>query len=72
MIAAALTCHPQPVRERSVRFTAEGLAGLADRPGAGRQRRIREAERRVVIAPVVTDPPGKLGGQRDGALGRPG
>ena len=37
-IAAELGCHPQTVRERLARFNAEGLDGLGDRPGAGRQR----------------------------------
>lgn len=67
-IAAALHCHPQTVRERIVRFNAEGIDGLADRPGAGRKRRISEAERSVVIALVATDPPGKLVRQGDGEL----
>lgn len=67
-IAAALNCHPQTVRERIVRFNAEGIAGLGDRPGAGRKRRISEAERSVVIALVATDPPGKLVRQQDGEL----
>ena len=67
-IAAELNCHPQTVRERIVRFNAEGIEGLADRPGAGRKRRISEAERSVVIALVATDPPGKLIRQGDGAL----
>lgn len=67
-IAAELNCHPQTVRERIVRFNAEGIDGLADRPGAGRKRRISEAERSVVIALVATAPPGKLVRQRDGAL----
>lgn len=68
VIAAELNCHPQTVRERIVRFNAEGIDGLADRPGAGRKRRISEAERSVVIALVATDPPGKLVRQPDGGL----
>lgn len=67
-IAAELNCHPQTVRERIVRFNAEGIEGLADHPGAGRKRRISEAERSVVIALVATAPPGKLVRQREGAL----
>jgi hypothetical protein len=42
-IAARLGCHLQTVRERLARFDAEGLDGLGDRPGAGRKRRITEA-----------------------------
>lgn len=67
-IAAELTCHPQTVRERIARFNAEGIDGLGDRPGAGRKRRISEAERSVVIALVATDPPGKLVRQPSGEL----
>lgn len=67
-IAAELNCHPQTVRERIVRFNAEGIDGLADRPGTGRKRRISEAERSVVIALVATDPPGNLVRQGDGVL----
>ncbi|MEV4250064.1 helix-turn-helix domain-containing protein [Streptosporangium canum] len=39
-IAAKLGCHMQTVRERIERFNAEGLDGLADRPGVGRKPRI--------------------------------
>jgi transposase len=67
-IAAELNCHPQTVRERIGRFNAEGIDGLADRPGAGRTPRLTEAERSQVIALVATDPPGKLVRQRDGEL----
>jgi transposase len=67
-IAAELNCHPQTVRERIVRFNAEGIDGLGDHPGAGRKRRISEAERSVVIALVATDPSGKLVRRRDGEL----
>jgi transposase len=59
-IAAELGCHPQTVRERLARFAAEGLDGLGDRPGAGRQRRLTEAERSRVVALVATEPPGRL------------
>ncbi|MFF5213380.1 helix-turn-helix domain-containing protein [Streptosporangium sp. NPDC000396] len=44
-IAAMLGCHMQTVRERIVRFNAEGLAGLGDRPGVGRKPQITEVER---------------------------
>lgn len=44
-IATELRCHPQTVRERLVRFDAEGLDGLGDRPGSGRRPRLTEAER---------------------------
>ena len=48
-IAAELGCHQQSVRERLARFNAEGLDGLGDRPGAGRKRRLTEAERGVML-----------------------
>jgi transposase len=60
MIAAALRCHPQTVRERLVRFNAEGLDGLVDRPGAGRRRRLGEDERSRLIALARSQPPGRL------------
>jgi transposase len=68
MIAATLNCHPQTVRERLVRFNAEGLAGLGDRPGAGRKRRLTERERGVVIAMARSTPPGKAVRRSDGEV----
>lgn len=65
-IAAELCCHPQTVRERLARFNAEGLDGLGDRPGAGRQRRLTEAERGMVLALARRTPPGRLMPQREG------
>ena len=59
-IAAELGCHPKTVRERLVRFDAEGIAGLRDQPRPGRARRITEAERSQIIRLVATDPPGRL------------
>jgi transposase len=59
-IASELGCHPQTVRERIHRFDAEGIDGLGDRPGAGRKRRLTEAERSWIIWLVATDPPGRL------------
>jgi transposase len=67
-IAADLGCHPQTVRERIVRFNAEGIDGLGDRLGAGRKPRLTEAERSRVIALVATDPPGRRLRQADGTL----
>jgi transposase len=57
-IAAQLGCHMQTVRERLVRFNAEGVDGLGDLPGAGRKRRITERERGRIIALARSDPPG--------------
>lgn len=59
-IAAELGCDPQTVRERFARFNAEGLDGLEDRPGRGRQRRLTEAARSRIIALVAMAPPGRL------------
>jgi transposase len=67
-IARALQCHPQTVRERLVRFNAEGLDGLGDRPGPGRKPRLTEAERSVLVGLVATPPPGRLITPADGAL----
>jgi transposase len=65
-IAAETGCHPQTVRERLARFNAEGLDGLADRPGAGRKRRLTETERGRILALARTTPPGRLVPQREG------
>ncbi len=58
-IAAELGCHPQTIRERIIRFNAEGLDGLGDRPGAGRKPRLTEQERGRIIALARSTPPGK-------------
>jgi hypothetical protein len=67
-IAAALRCHPQRVRERLLRFTAEGVDGLGDRPGGGRTPRLTEAERSRVLALAASPPPGRLERGEDGVL----
>jgi len=59
-IAEELGCHPKTVRKRLHRFNTEGIDGLGDRPGAGRQPRITEDERSRIIALVPKDPPGRL------------
>src|SRR4051794_28090217 len=68
-IAQALGCSPKAVRHRLVRFAADGLDGLGDRPGAGRTPRISQAQRSQLIALVASPPPGR--GVRDdtGELG---
>src|SRR5919106_411371 len=58
-IAAELGCHPQTVRERLLRFNADGMNGLGDRPGSGRKPRLTEAERSTIIGLVATPPPGR-------------
>src|SRR5262245_25796953 len=67
-IAAELGCHPQTVRERIVRFNAEGLDGLGDRPGPGRKPRLTEAERSQIIALAKGPPPGAIVRLPEGAL----
>ena len=64
-IAARVGCHDNTVRRWLHRFNAAGLDGLGDRPGAGRRRRITEAERSRIIALARSVPPGRL--DRDGA-----
>src|SRR5712691_6402930 len=67
-IAAELACHPQTVRERVVRFNAEGLDGLGDRPGSGRKPRLTEAERSQIIALAKGPAPGAIVRQSEGTL----
>jgi transposase len=67
-IARELGCHPQTVRERLVRFNAEGLEGLGDRPGAGRKPRLTEAERSTLVALARSTPPGRPTTWPDGTL----
>jgi transposase len=63
-IAKELGCSSKAVRYRLARFTAEGLDGLGDRPGAGRKPRIGQDQRSQLIALVAGPPPGRL--VRDG------
>src|SRR5215203_1241848 len=76
-IAATLRCHPQTVRERLIRFNAEGVDGLGDLPGGGRKPRLTEAERSQVLALAATPPPGPTrpgsgsGGARSAASSSP-
>ena len=67
-IAAELGCHQETVRERLTRFTAEGLDGLGDRPGAGRKPRLTEAERSTLVALARSTPPGRPVQRPDGSL----
>jgi transposase len=64
-IAGQRGCHPKKVRRWLHRFNVAGLDGLGDRPGAGRRRRITEAERSAIIVMARSEPPGRLA--RDGA-----
>jgi transposase len=58
-IARKIGCSEKTVRYRLVRFNHEGLDGLGDRPGAGRKRRISEAERSQIIALARSQPAGR-------------
>jgi transposase len=64
-IAAGVGCHENTVRRWLHRFNAAGIDGLGDRPGAGRRRRITEAQRSAIIALARSVPSGRLA--RDGA-----
>ena len=64
-IAAETGRHENTVRRWLHRFNAAGIDGLGDRPGAGRRRRITEAQRSAIIALARSEPPGRL--LRDGA-----
>ena len=64
-ISAAIGCHENTVRRWLHRFNAAGLDGLGNQPGAGRKRRITEAQRSAIIALARSVPPGRL--DRDGA-----
>jgi transposase len=67
-IAAEVGCHENTVRRWLHRFSAAGLDGLGDRPGAGRKRRITEAQRSAIIALARSVPPGRLARDADGEL----
>jgi transposase len=64
-IAAEIGCHENTVRRWLHRFNAAGIDGLGNQPGAGRKRRITEAERSRIIALARSVPPGRL--DRDAA-----
>jgi transposase len=67
-IAGQLGCHPKKVRRWLHRFNAAGICGLGDRPGAGRRRRITEAQRSAIRALARSAPPGQLARDADGEL----
>jgi transposase len=67
-IAAEAGCHENKVRRWLHRFNAAGTGGLGDRPGAGRKRRITEAQRSAIIALARSEPPGRLARDADGEL----
>jgi len=67
-IAQELGRHPQTVRERLVRFNAEGIDGLGDRPGKGCKSRLTEDERSQIIALAKGSPLGAITREADGTL----
>jgi transposase len=67
-IATRIGCHENTVRRWLHRFNAAGLDGLGDRPGAGRKRRITEAQRSAIIAMARSVPPGRLARDAAGEL----
>ena len=58
----------QALRDAVLRYNADGVEGLHDRPKLGRPQRLSEAEQAVLAARVFTEPDPK----RDGTSGRPG
>jgi transposase len=67
-IAARIGRHENTVRRWLHRFNAAGIDGLGGRPGAGRKRRITEAQRSRIIALARSAPPGQLARDADGEL----
>ena len=67
-IAARVGCHDNTVRRWLHRFNAAGIDGLGNQPGAGRKRRITEAERSAIIALARSVPPGRLARDAAGEL----
>ena len=67
-IAARVGCHENTVRRWLHRFNAAGIDGLGNQPGAGRKRRITEAQRSAIIAMARSVPPGRLARDAAGEL----
>ena len=67
-IAAEIGCHENKVRRWLHRFNTGGIDGLGNLPGAGRKRRITEAQRSAIIALARSAPPGRLARDADGEL----
>ncbi len=71
-IAAGTGRHENTVRRWLHRFNAAGLDGLGDRSGAGRKRRITEAQRPAIIAMARSVPSGRLARDAAGELSADG
>ena len=54
--ARAAGIERQSLRDAVVRFNAEGLAGLIDRPSGGRPERLSEAEQAVLVNHILRGP----------------
>ena len=67
-IAAKTGRHENTVRRWLHRFNAAGLDGLGNQPGAGRKRRITEAQRSAIIGMARSLPPGQLARDTTGEL----
>ena len=67
-IAAEVGCHGNTVRRWLHRFNAAGIDGLGNQPGAGRKRRVTEAQRSAIIAMARSLPPGQLARDATGEL----
>jgi transposase len=67
-IAARTGRHENTVRRWLHRFNAAGLDGLGNQPGAGRKRRVTEAQRSAIIAMARSLPPGQLARDATGEL----
>jgi transposase len=67
-IATEAGCHQNTVRRWLHRFNAAGLDGLGNQPGAGRKRRVTEAQRSAIIAMARSLPPGQLARDATGEL----
>src|SRR5689334_13900217 len=67
-IAAKTGRHENTVRRWLHRFNAAGLDGLGSQPGAGRKRRVTEAQRSAIIAMARSLPPGQLARDATGEL----
>ncbi len=59
--ARAVGLERQALRDAVVRYNAEGLAGLVDRPHAGRAERLSEGEQAVLLDRILRRPDAERG-----------
>jgi len=67
-IAEERACHPETVRHRLQAFDDRGLEGLGVKPAGGRQPRLTQVERSIILALVKLPPPGTPTDKLTGAL----